>query len=505
MKHISSLDKIYAFEIVSFFLIIFGIVPRWWALVLACVLVVYSIATSLEDATTLFVRSIPLFIALPITHSFDNFNTWRIVSLVIFLRWAIVQYQKSNLKIQNDNIKIKILFISLLCISAFSIFVAADTMIALKRLIYFINLSFVAIVAYDLIEKHQDYGRRIIQNFIPPLIIVLAVGFFQLASTYFFDIYQFIGFWGSLIQCLQFGSEWCSIAINQGNTWFAYNSFGQINLRMFSLFTDSHTFPMYILMTIPAVFAYASERINFTSLKTAVRTRARLFVLLVPLGFLAAILSNTRGIWLAGWGITLVALVTAIAWHRTVIRYLTGFLIIYLLMFAFVYPLSATPQFHLWAGQATLGSRIHSIIDFSETSNKLRLAIWKASALSTLHHQLLGVGIGNFPSVLGQDISLAKAGSSAHNLYLQIGAELGIPALLIALALLWIIFKRAFDIFKKSSVPFDQLYFGALLIVVPWLYAYLMTDAALFDERAFLMFSILAVTILGYEQIPTSR
>lgn len=174
-------------------------------------------------------------------------------------------------------------------------------------------------------------------------------------------------------------------------------------------------------------------------------------------------------------------------------------------MFAFVYPLSATPQFHLWAGQATLGSRIHSIIDFSETSNKLRLAIWKASALSTLHHPLLGVGIGNFPSVLGQDISLAKAGSSAHNLYLQIGAELGIPALLIALALLWIIFKRAFDIFKKSSVPFDQLYFGALLIVVPWLYAYLMTDAALFDERAFLMFSILAVTILGYEQIPTSR
>ena len=178
---------------------------------------------------------------------------------------------------------------------------------------------------------------------------------------------------------------------------------------------------MYILMAIPAVFAYAAERLNFTSLKTALRTRARLMILLVPLGFLAAILSNTRGIWLAGWGVTFMAFVAAIVWKKVIVRYLAVFLVAYLLMFTFVYPISSTPQFHLWAGRATLNNRVRSILDFAETSNKLRIAIWKSSLRSIAAHPLLGVGIGNFPVVLAQDIELAKAGSSAHNIYLQIG------------------------------------------------------------------------------------
>lgn len=115
-----------------------------------------------------------------------------------------------------------------------------------------------------------------------------------------------------------------------------------------------------------------------------------------------------------------------------------------------------------------------------------------------IQHPILGVGIGNFPVVLEQDIELAKAGSSAHNIYLQIGAELGIPALLTALAFFWLIFKNIYDKFRSSSASFDQLFFGALLITIPWMYGYLMTDAALFDERAFLMFSAVCATILGY-------
>ncbi|MEK7583336.1 MAG: O-antigen ligase family protein [Patescibacteria group bacterium] len=484
MQKISKLNLVFTAEVILFFLIIFGVLPRYFAFGLAGILVTYSLFASLEDATILFVRSIPLFIALPITSSFDNMNTWRIVALVIFARFIF-----SNYKLLKIN---KLLFI-LLLISILSIFIAQDKTAAIMRVIYFVNLSLVAIVIYYLPNK-----RRIIVNFIPPLVIVLVVGFFQLATTYFMDIYQFVGFWGWGAQCRQFGMEWCRIAVEQGNTWFAYNSFGQINLRMFSLFTDSHTFPMYILMAIPAVFAYAAERLDFASLKTALRTRARLMILLVPLGFLAAILSNTRGIWLAGWGITLVAFIAAIIWKRAVIRYLAIWLIAYLMMFAFVYPISATPQFHLYAGKATLTSRVKSILDFAETSNALRIAIWKASLRSMIQHPILGVGIGNFPVVLEQDIELAKAGSSAHNIYLQIGAELGIPALLTALAFFWLIFKNIYDKFRSSSASFDQLFFGALLITIPWMYGYLMTDAALFDERAFLMFSAVCATILGY-------
>ena len=474
------LNRVYITEIVLFFLIIFGVVPRWFAFVLAGILIIYTLLASLEDATVLFVRSIPLFIALPITANFDNFNTWRIITIILFVKWIIVQYQNANLKIQNDNLKFKILLICLFVISILSILVAQDKMAGVMRVIYFANLAMVPIVIYYVADK-----RRIIRNFIPPLVIILAIGFFQLATTYFHDIYGFVDLWGWGAQCRQFGMEWCRIAVEKGNTWFAYNSFGNINLRMFSLFTDSHTFPMYILMSLPAVFAYA----NFPKMRN--------IAIIIPFAFLAAILSNTRGIWLAGWAVTILAIISLIVIRKTVWRHLVGWLAVFVLMFAFVYPISATPQFHLWAGNSNLKTRIRSIFDPAETSNALRIAIWKASLKSITSHPLLGVGIGNFPVVLQQDIALAKAGSSAHNLYLHIGAELGVPALLCALAFFWLLFKKTWREFRSATGNFEALYFGALLIILPWLYAYLLTDAALFDERAFLMFAAVSATILA--------
>ena len=108
----------------------------------------------------------------------------------------------------------------------------------------------------------------------------------------------------------------------------------------------------------------------------------------------------------------------------------------------------------------------------------------------------MGVGIGNFPVVLEQDIALAKAGSSAHNVYLQIGAELGVPALLIALAFFALLLKKIYRNLMQSQDEFFQLYFGALLFYFPWILLYLMTDAALFDERAFLITaSVIALVI----------
>ena len=103
-------------------------------------------------------------------------------------------------------------------------------------------------------------------------------------------------------------------------------------------------------------------------------------------------------------------------------------------LFIIAFPIFASPQFLLYKLDSDLLSkRVRSIINFGETSNKERIRIWKLSLESIKNHPLLGVGIGNFPVVLNQDLSLAKAGSSAHNIYLQIAAELGIPALLFAL------------------------------------------------------------------------
>ncbi len=446
LKRISPLNQVFIVEVVLFFLIIFGVLPRWCAFILAGILVLYTLLAPLEDALILFVRSIPLFIALPFTASFDNFNTWRILALIIFAKWL---WQRPKITLPKHAIALIILGV----IACLSVFVAPDKHLAILRIIYFANLLLVPIVIF-----HTNFQERILKNLAAPVLIATAIGFVQLVLTYFIDIYQFVYFWGDGVQCRQFGSQWCHIATHVGNTWFAY--FGdQLSLRLFSLFTDSHTFPIFLLLGLPAIFIW----------KTKWKWVAIGFV------YLAVILSGTRGIWAASLPIAVWSVY--LAWRRPEVRKIAGSLLLFFALFVIAWPIFNSPQFLLAHGG--FGHRVKSVFDFDETSNKARIAIWKASVLSIEHHPFLGVGIGNFPVVLNERQELSRAGSSAHNLYLHIAAEMGIFALAAFLWFLWLVFKKLE---------------GPYLIFLPWIFIYVLTDVALFDERAFLI----TATVIAY-------
>ena len=114
------------------------------------------------------------------------------------------------------------------------------------------------------------------------------------------DIFQFVDFWGGVVERNLFGNAWAETAV-RANTWFAY--FGdQLSLRMFSIFPDSHSFPIFLLLGLPAIFALAIRKIveKDSNLGAMLGTRASLLVVFIPIMFLAAILSGTRGIWAAG-------------------------------------------------------------------------------------------------------------------------------------------------------------------------------------------------------------
>jgi len=489
-----------------FGLIITGVLPRAVVPYLAGALAIYVLLSSLEDATVFFVRSIPFFLAIPITATFDNFNTWRIISGIIFIKW-LVKSQNLNPKSiyivirsylgVNMFKKISFPLMSLLLLSTLSIIPAPDKILAVKRIIYFINLSLIGLVIYDLAQK-QDFAKRLIKNISIPVIAVALVGFIQLISTYFIDIYQFMRIWGEGIQCVQFGNQWCDIAVQVGNTWFAYYG-EQLSLRVFSLFPDSHSFPQFLLLGLSSIFVIALSRVakeHHSSFKKMITTRSRLIVTAIPLIFLASILTGTRGIWAGGIGALMAGgfyvYILSKNNHQTpkrVLIYLTSYISIFFLLFTIAFPIFESPQFLLSKGDSLLfGRRIRSIIDFGETSNSQRIAIWKSSLVSIKNHPLLGVGMGNFPIVLNQDLALAKAGSSAHNIYLQIASEMGIPALIFTLWFLWLLMQKIYNNFIYSKDWEIVVYNGSALIFIPWVLVYCLTDVALFDERAFLLF-----------------
>jgi len=486
------LNWVFVGQLVLFGLIITGILPRETVFFLVAGLVVYILFASLEDATVFFVRSIPFFIAIPITATFDNFNIWRILSAIIFLRWI---WPKITNKFQISNFKIPLFL--LLIFAVLSIIPAPDKILAIKRIIYFLNLSLIGLVIYDLAQNERS-AKRLIKNISIPVIAVTLVGFIQLGSTYIMDIYQFMDFWAGKIQFNQFGSAWSYIVYNLGNTWYAYYG-EQISLRMFSLFPDSHSFPQFILLGLPAIFALALRKFEGVSLnlKKLYRTRTGLIIIWVPIVFLAAILSGTRGIWLAslgaaGLGFIMMALFkkAGVQENRKIIfKYVLSYLVLFFLLFSIALPLNASPQFLLYKQDAALlAKRVRSIINFGETSNKERIRIYKLTLVSIYKNPLLGVGIGNFPVVLNQDLALAKAGSSAHNIYLQVAAEMGILALIFSLWFLWLLMRKIYRNFVYSKDWEITIYNGASLIFVSWVLIYSLTDVALFDERAFLMF-----------------
>jgi O-antigen ligase len=519
LKNNKTLKLIILFETIIFLLVILGILPRSVVPYFVTIISLYLIIAPLDDGILFFIASIPMFLAIPITASFDNFNSWRIFSIILFLKWAYIhgiaslriiytKYTKTAIAQRQSLLwflreyAISITVILLLILAVASVAVAGDKITAVKRIIYFLNLGLIGFPLSRLVTD-KEYAKKAIEYISYPIILVTLVGLAQLVSTYFIDIYQFMRLWGENIQCNQFGQQWCYIAVNVGNTWLAYYG-DQLSLRIFSLFPDSHSFPIFLLLGLPAIFAIAMRNMKLSDkLRKLFLTRTKLFIVWVPLIFLAMILTGTRGIWAAGVGAIILIVILLIYMHirneghTKYFGFISGYIVLFFMLFAVAYPIFISPQFLLSKGDLGMfGNRIRSVIDFGETSNAQRILIWKQTLVSIQKHPLLGVGIGNYPVVLSQDIKLSKAGSSAHNLYLHMAAEMGILALLATLIFLIALFIRIYNKFVAERDVMLATYYGLALIFIPWVFAYLMTDVAIFDERAFLMFVVTATLLI---------
>lgn len=471
-------------ELITVFLSAINLVPREAVLFSTGIMIFYFLFAPLDDAIWLFVASIPLFVALPITESFDHMSNWRILLIVLFL----VLFFKVGVSIGFKDGKFKehifhypmgYLIALFLIISGLSLFAAGDVWAGVKKIIFLINAFLLYNILRNYTERHPEFISKLIGAMKISITTILAAGFAQLIAVFFVPLHTFWYFWSGKVIATFYGQS-LSTLLSGSNTWFSYYTYQLPTLRMFSLFPDSHSFGFFCVLSVPFFLTGIFLR------KKESRFLAYSYLILC----LSAILfCGSRGIWASAIGTILVLLfLMFFKVDRKCFQLGIGSLIILILLLPITSGILMLPQ-RLRGGdisEVSLFERARSIIDFDETSVRNRLQIWQKTAESIMKRPLLGVGIGNYPVVLEEDVSLAKEGSSAHNLYLDVTAESGIFALLILLVVFWEIFKTAWKVFQSNHQM--KYWAGFFILAFVWILGYSVFDVVLLNDKVLLFF-----------------
>jgi O-antigen ligase len=513
---------------------VFNILPREMGLFLTGLLIFYFIFSPLADSLWVFIASIPLFVALPITESFDSMANWRILLAVLFLVWffrtiilrelvretegsrgLIASFSRffASLRMTfgrwklKENLKhylMEYLVGIFLLIGCLSLLVADDVWAGVKKLLFIINIFLLFIIIRNLAAKNKEIIFRIVGAIKVAIGLTLGIGFLQLIMAFFVNLHQFWHFWDRNVINVFYGQNLSNL-LSYSNTWFSYYSYQLPTLRMFSIFPDSHSFAFFCILALPfflvAIFLNSREK----------KGKTTLFYFLLILCLLAIIFSGSRGAWLNALSSLVVFLFLILLFYSPTIRSWTDFfiprfykswkkqiqlivgsLIIFFLLFPIASAILFLPQYIQLGSEAVSGislfERARSIIDFFEISAKSRLEIWQRTGDSIITHPFLGIGLGNFPLIIKEEISAAKRGASAHNLYLDFASEMGIFALLILLAIFWYILKEAWQIFTRHKKLFFRAWAGFFLLALIWILGYSLFDVVLLNDKVFLFF-----------------
>ncbi len=503
--YIRPLYLIYSFNLIVLFGVVFGFLPREMLLAGAALVLFYCLLMPLKDSILFFLASIPFFVALPLASNFDALNLWRVAILIIFGRFFFKKFPLKLWRQKNfwaflpkriwqrlSEHKIELWAMVYFGVMFLSILVAYNKVAALKRFLYIGEMALIyPLVLY--IARSKPVLKQIIKVLIFSAVLVLIIGVGQWAMTYSASLNGFWDWWADHFSYNFYGQHLAGI-VKHANTWFSYYPGRAPTLRMFSSFTDSHSFALYLLLVSPLLlWQILKNYLNKNKKWPLIISGIILFIAFQ----LAIMLSGTRGIWISV-SVPLVFSFMLIVKRKGIFlgKFIFKALVIFLLMLPVSSLVLSVPQFqiqmrdHQTIDKSLALERLKTVVDLNETSNKGRIYIWRKSAEALLHYPILGVGIGNFPVVLGQDPVLQKAGSTAHNVYLNSGVEMGILGLIAIVMVFYEILKLCW---RHKNCSFNG---GDKMRCLPfvlgfyflWAFTYSLFDIALFDARVMMVF-----------------
>ena len=154
----------------------------------------------------------------------------------------------------------------------------------------------------------------------------------------------------------------------------------------------------------------------------------------------------------------------------------------------------------IMAGHEVVMERLMSIANPTDTSATLRIALWESTLAMIAHNPFLGIGWGAYSMVYPEyDFFVLDAGTKifhAHNMYLHIAAEIGIPGLL---AFLGLICGHAVVAFRLAASARNRWTGGLMMGVLAALLGIAVsgfTDYTMFSTQMSMLFWLLNAMVM---------
>jgi O-antigen ligase len=160
-----------------------------------------------------------------------------------------------------------------------------------------------------------------------------------------------------------------------------------------------------------------------------------------------------------------------------------------LLCAAFV---ALTICFAIWVGPGPIVERFENVGQEYTLRGQSRVSIWRGAAELIRHHPWLGTGLGTFPVAYTavQTTFLGMFVNHAHNDYLELASDLGLPAALILFASIFLVLVRAIRAFLFAERDFERFVALGCVGSIVAILLHSLTDFNLYIQANTMLFSM---------------
>lgn len=113
----------------------------------------------------------------------------------------------------------------------------------------------------------------------------------------------------------------------------------------------------------------------------------------------------------------------------------------------------------LWIGPGPIAERFQEVEQEYSLGDQSRVSIWRDDLKLIRHHPWIGTGLGTFPIAFTgvQTTFLGQFVNHAHNDYLELASDLGVPAALVLVAGILLVLARAVRTFLFGEGNFERI------------------------------------------------